>query len=152
MVSSSTGRPVFISLCFYIWIGNEGTTSLSLSLHFFFFKSRWLGMCKTFWDQKMKRSGTRHRWTGTRLWLWACHEGFSLLHFKISGTFLWWLFLSCLSWSLVWTVQYSQSQVDQAPGWLKPGQWKGPYSCKIRALLPTSTCIYVKVIFPFRLS
>ena len=24
--------------------------------------------------------------------LWAFHEGFSLLHFKISGTFLWWLF------------------------------------------------------------
>lgn len=33
-------------------------------------------MCKTFWDQKLKRSGTRHRWMGTRLWLWAFHEGF----------------------------------------------------------------------------
>lgn len=47
------------------------------------------------------------------------------------------------------TVQYSQSQEDQAPGWLEPGQWKWPHSCKIRSLLPTSTGICVKLIFPF---
>lgn len=53
--------------------------------------------------------------------------------------------LSELTPSLI--VECSHSQVDQAPGWLKPGQWKGPHSCKIRSLWPPFTCIYVKVTF-----
>ena len=97
VVSSSIGRTVFVSVCFYIWIGNEGTTSLSLCLHFFFLSPG---------DRLCVKPSEIRNWRDLELDIdeWApdsgfglSMKGFSLLHFKISGTLLWWLFLSCLS-------------------------------------------------------